>query len=187
MTALQIDQHLNVEILKRDLEPWKGAIVSAYRVLTWEKNYYCVLVFGGISVIYFMLWYLALSVITMISLLAWLIIIIDYLLPTISRLLLSSVIWDEDHEAKYESVCGQIYSIKTIWNAMDKYLFMERKSAMLVIMMSSLLLGFAWMGAVVDNLLLMYLATLLTATWAGMQDNYVLKSITQAILFGKMN
>ncbi|SPP88504.1 blast:ARL-6-interacting protein 1 homolog [Drosophila guanche] len=137
----------NVKQLVQDLQPFKGAIESAHRLLTWEKQYYPGLLFVGISISYATLWYLDLSVITMLFLLVFV------------------------HEEKFEHVCEQIYSFKEHWAAWVQYLFKERLSAVLVTMISLILLAFAWIGANVDNCLLMYLATLLIAIWAGLKYN----------------
>jgi len=48
-----------------------------------------------------------------------------------------------------------------------------------VIIISLGLLALAWIGAIINNLLLMYLATLLIAMWPGLQNKDVFKSITQ--------
>ncbi|SPP88505.1 ARL-6-interacting protein 1 homolog [Drosophila guanche] len=161
----------NVKQLVQDLQPFKGAIESAHRLLTWEKQYYPGLLFVGISISYATLWYLDLSVITMLFLLVFVVNIFHYLLPTISRWLGNALDWDEQHEEKFEHVCEQIYSFKEHWAAWVQYLFKERLSAVLVTMISLILLAFAWIGANVDNCLLMYLATLLIAIWAGLKYN----------------
>jgi len=46
-----------------------------------------------------------------------------------------------------------------------------------VIIISLGLLALAWIGAIINNLLLMYLATLLIAMWPGLQNKDVFKSI----------
>ncbi|EDW25141.1 GL24526 [Drosophila persimilis] len=179
MTTSQVDQKRALNKLKHDLEPFRTAIVSAYGVLTWEKNYYPGVVFGSISVIFLVLWYMDLSVITMLSLLALLTTVLDYVFPTISRLLFSGDNWDGDHEAKFEDVCGQMYSIKANLVVWYEYLFKERKSTVFVIMIGVFLLALAWIGAIVNNLLLMYLGTLLIAMWPGLQEKDVFKGITK--------
>ncbi|SPP83166.1 ARL-6-interacting protein 1 homolog [Drosophila guanche] len=179
MTTSQVDQKRALNKLKHDLEPFRNAIVNVYGVLTWEKNYYPCVVFGTISVIYLVLWLMDLSVITMLSLLALLITVSGYVFPIISGLLFSGVNWDGEYEAKFEDVCGQIHSIKAnlvVWN---EYMFKERKSTVVVIMISSVLLALAWIGAIVNNLLLMYLVSLSVAMWPGLQDKDVFKGITQ--------
>ncbi|KAH8247015.1 hypothetical protein KR032_006950, partial [Drosophila birchii] len=165
--------------LKHDLEPFRTAIVGAYGVLTWEKQYYAGVVFGSISTLYLTLWYLDLSLITLVSLLGLMIILMDYVFPTVSRLLFGSGNWDGDQEAKFEDVCSQVCAIKTNLAAWYEYLFKERKSTVFVIIISIGLLGLAWIGAIINNLLLMYLATLLIAMWPGLQDKDVFKAITQ--------
>ncbi|XP_033241941.1 ARL-6-interacting protein 1 homolog [Drosophila miranda] len=192
MTASDIGKNEKVIKLKHDLERFQAPLVSAYGVLTWEKNYYPVVVFGGISVAYFVLWYMDLSVITLMSLLALLTTISHYFLlwcldrpdfifdffPTkIAGLFWNALIWDSDNEAKFESVCGQMYIIKESLAAWYQYLFKERKSTGLLIVESLVLLAMAWIGSIVNNLLLMYLVTLLIAMWAGLKAKHVFKKL----------
>lgn len=97
-------------------------------MLTWEKQYYAGVVFGSISVLYLTLWYLDLSLITLVSLLGLVSILMDYVFPTVSRLIFGSVNWDGDQEAKFEDVCSQVCTVKANLALWYEYLFKERKS-----------------------------------------------------------
>ncbi|BFG00769.1 ARL-6-interacting protein 1 homolog [Drosophila madeirensis] len=129
----------NAKQLVKDLQPFKGTKESAHRLLTWEKIFYPGLLFVGI---YATLWYLDLSVITMI-LSTFALNMFKHLLTTISRRLENALYWDELHEEKFDRVCEQIYSFKKNWAAWVQYLFNERMSAGLVTMISLILLAFA--------------------------------------------
>ncbi|KAI8045543.1 ADP-ribosylation factor-like protein 6-interacting protein 1 [Drosophila gunungcola] len=181
MSASQVDQKRALNKLKHDLEPFRTAIVGAYGVLTWEKQYYAGVVFGAISVLYLVLWYLDLSLITLLSLLGLLGLILAYVFPTVSRLIFGSGNWDGDQEAKFEDVCGQLCTVKGSLVLSYEYLFKERKSTVFVIIISLGFLALAWIGAIFNNLLLMYLTTLLIAMWPGLQDKDVFKGITQKV------
>ncbi|EDW27827.1 GL19800 [Drosophila persimilis] len=187
MTASDIGNNEMVIKLKHDLERFQAPIVTAYGVLTWEKKYYPVVVLGGISVAYFVLWYMDLSVITLMSLLAllttishyfllWCLDPPDFILDFFSTKM-AGLFWNIDNDAKFESVCGQMYIIKESLAAWYQYLFKERKSTGLVIVKSLVLLAMAWIGSIVNNLLLMYLVTLLIAMWAGLQAKHVFKKL----------
>ncbi|KAH8404275.1 hypothetical protein KR215_005378 [Drosophila sulfurigaster] len=165
--------------LKHDLEPFRNAIVGAYGVLTWEKQYYAGIVFGAISFLYLLLWYLDLSFITLFSLLTLLAFFMDFVLPMVSRLVCSGGKWDGEQEAKFEEVCGQLYNIKSRIGEWYDYLFKERKPTLVVIVISLGLLILAWIGAIINNLLLMYCATVLVALWPGLNEKDVFKSIIQ--------
>jgi len=110
------------------LEPFRTAIVGAYGVLTWEKQYHAGVVFGATSVLYLVLWYLDLSLITLLSLLGLISLVLDYIFPTVSRLIFGGVNWDGDQEAKFEDVCGQVCAVKSNMVLWYEYLFKERKS-----------------------------------------------------------
>eukprot|EP00099_Drosophila_melanogaster_P009897 NP_001262647.1 ADP-ribosylation factor-like 6 interacting protein 1, isoform B [Drosophila melanogaster] len=179
MAASQVDQKRALNKLKHDLEPFRTAIVGAYGVLTWEKQYYAGVVFGVISCLYLVLWYLDLSLITLLSLLGVISILLNYAFPMVSRLIFGGVNWDGDQEAKFEDVCGQVCAVKGSLVVWYEYLFNERKSTVFVIVMSLGLLAMAWIGAIINNLLLMYLATLLILMWPGLQNKDIFKAITQ--------
>lgn len=112
------------------MEPFRNAIVSGYGVLTWEKQYYAGVVFGAISIIYLLLWYMDLSFITLFSLLALLAFFMDFVIPMLSRLVSNGGNWDGEQEAKFEEVCGQLYNIKSSIIDWYDYLFKERKPTM---------------------------------------------------------
>ncbi|XP_033165045.1 ARL-6-interacting protein 1 homolog [Drosophila mauritiana] len=179
MAASQVDQKRALNKLKHDLEPFRTAIVGAYGVLTWEKQYYAGVVFGVISVLYLVLWYLDLSLITLLSLFGVISILLNYAFPKVSRLIFGGVNWDGDQEAKFEDVCGQVCAVKSSVVVWYEYLFNERKSTVFVIVMSLGLLAMAWIGAIINNLLLMYLATLLIVMWPGLQNKDIFKAVTQ--------
>ncbi|KAH8414106.1 hypothetical protein KR222_006888, partial [Zaprionus bogoriensis] len=165
--------------LKHDLEPFRNAIVGAYGVFTWEKQYYAGIIVGAITVIYLLLWYMDLSFITLFSLLTLLAFFMDFVIPTLSRLLASGGKWDGEQEAKFEEVCGQLYGIKTRLVEWYDYMFKERKPTLVVLVISFGLLALAWIGAIINNLLLMYCATVAVAMWPGLNEKDVFKSITQ--------
>nr|ACZ50719.1 CG10326-like protein [Drosophila buzzatii] len=179
MTTSQVDQKRALIKLKHDLEPFRNAIVSGYGVLTWEKQYYAGVVFGAISILYLLLWYMDLSFITLFSLLALLAFFMDFVIPMLSRLVTNGGNWDGEQEAKFEEVCGQLYNIKSRTVEWYDYLFKERKPTMVVIIISVGLLALAWIGAIINNLLLMYCATVLVAMWPGLNEKDVFKSLTQ--------
>ncbi|EDW44829.1 ARL-6-interacting protein 1 homolog [Drosophila sechellia] len=179
MAASQVDQKRALNKLKHDLEPFRTAIVGAYGVLTWEKQYYAGVVFGVISVLYLVLWYLDLSLITLLSLFGVISILLNYAFPKVSRLIFGGVNWDGDQEAKFEDVCGQVCAVKSSVVVWYEYLFNEQKSTVFVIVMSLGLLAMAWIGATINNLLLMYLATLLIVMWPGLQNKDIFKAVTQ--------
>ncbi|XP_030373534.1 ARL-6-interacting protein 1 homolog [Scaptodrosophila lebanonensis] len=179
MKNSQVDQKRALNKLKHDLEPFRTAIVGAYGVLTWEKQYYAGVVFCSVSFMYLLLWYMDLSLITLLSLLALMTIVLDFIFPTLSRIVFRNDHWDGELEAKFEEVCGQVCNIKENLGMWYYYFFKERKSTVFVIIISLGLLLLAWIGAIINNLLLMYLATVMVAMWPGLQDKDVFKSITE--------
>ncbi|ALC45666.1 CG10326 [Drosophila busckii] len=179
MTTPQVDQKRALNKLKHDLEPLRNAIVGVYDLLTWEKQYYAGIVFAAISINYLILWYMDLSCITLFSLLALSAFFGDFALPTLSRLLASGNKWEGEQEAKFEEVCGQLCSIRARATQWYEYLLNERKPTMVVVAISVTLLVVAWIGAIINNLLLMYFATIVVLMWPGLQEKDVFKSLTQ--------
>ncbi|XP_061396739.1 ADP-ribosylation factor-like protein 6-interacting protein 1 [Musca vetustissima] len=177
----QVDQKRAFNKLKHDLEPWRNVIVHIDSLLVWEKNFYPAIIFAAVSIFYLSLWAMDLSIITMVALAGLLGVIFDFLYPTISKLLFNTDQWSGKQEAQFENVVTQLCDIKFLLLGWYEYLFAnkEKKSTVFVIIMSIVLLTLAWIGAIFNNLLLMYFVTLGLAMYPGIQDKGVLNKFKE--------
>lgn len=188
--------------LKHDLEPWRNLIVQLDSVLSWEKNFYPAIIAAAISTFYLLLWALDMSTVTTLALAGLFALAIDFLYPTVSRFLFSPDNWNGNQEEQFERVCTQLCNMKLTLSGWYEYLFSakERKSTLVsmngliiaaqiyyihlkyslykiflqfVTIMSVALLALAWIGTIINNLLLMYFITIVLALYPGVQEKGV--------------
>lgn len=98
--------------LKHDLEGWREVIVHGSSVLNWEKSFYPAITCGIVSVLYVMLWWMQLSVLTTVALVALAICAGDYVLPLLLKFVFKPENWTGVQEKRYEEVCREIFNAK---------------------------------------------------------------------------
>ncbi|XP_055390105.1 ADP-ribosylation factor-like protein 6-interacting protein 1 [Condylostylus longicornis] len=177
-----VDQKRAFNKLKHDLENWRELILLCNSVLKWEKPFYPGIIFGGISVTFLILWWLDLSVLTLICSLALKTVLFDYFYPMISKFIFKPESWTGAQESKFEDVCNELCVIKDKINSLSEILFnaKQEKSTLFVIAVSAALLFGAYIGSVIDNLLLAYIAILGLGFYPGLQQQgYVGKAMAQ--------
>lgn len=180
------------------MEPWRNLIVHLDSVLSWEKNYYPAIITATISGFYLLLWALDMSTVTTLALVGLFSLALDYVYPSVSRFLFSPDNWNGNQEEQFERVCTQLCYLKAVLTGWYEYLFSakERKSTLVsgkmrptffeitnclyfqfVTIMSITLLTLAWIGTVINNLLLMYLITMVMCLYPGMQQKNLLYKV----------
>ncbi|GAB0086794.1 hypothetical protein DMENIID0001_009760 [Sergentomyia squamirostris] len=106
------EQKKQLNKLKHDLEDWREVILHGSRILTWEKAFYPGIIFAAASVLFLLLWFLDLSVLTLISLgLLWLN-LLDYLYPFVGKILFKPENWTGVQEKEFEMICVKIFHAK---------------------------------------------------------------------------
>lgn len=98
--------------MKHDLESFRELILIIRSVLIWEKNFYPGIIFGVISTFFAFLWYLDLSVLTLISLFLLTVTIVDYGFPIISKTIFKPEKWTGSDERKFEIVIQELVHVK---------------------------------------------------------------------------
>lgn len=176
---MSVEQKRAYNKLKHDLEPWRNLIVHLDTVLSWEKNYYPAIIAATISSFYLLLWALDMSTVTTLALVGLFSLALDYVYPSVSRFLFSPDNWNGNQEEQFERVCTQLCYLKTLLSGWYEYLFSakERKSTLFVTIMSVTLLTLAWIGTVINNLLLMYVITMVMCLYPGMQQKNLLYKV----------
>lgn len=175
----QVDQKRAFNKLKHDLEGWRELIVLTNSFLKWEKKFYPGVIFGMVSLVFMVLWYMDLSTLTLVSLGGLLAVIFDYGYGIVARFLFNPENWSGVMENQFEEVCNEICSTKMKLCSWYTFLFTakEQKSTMFLIIVSVVLLGLAWIGAVIDNLLLTYLLTLCVALYPGLHHHGFINTV----------
>ncbi|XP_067633789.1 ADP-ribosylation factor-like protein 6-interacting protein 1 isoform X2 [Eurosta solidaginis] len=176
---MSVEQKRAYNKLKHDLEPWRNLIVQLDSVLTWEKNFYPAIIAATITAFYLLLWALDMSTVTTLALAGLFGLAIDLFYPFLCRFLFSPDNWNGNQEEQFERVCTQLCNLKLMLSGWYEYLFSakERKSTLFVTIVSVVLLALAWIGALINNLLLMYLITMMLAMYPGVQEKNVFHTI----------
>lgn len=180
---LTSDEKKQFNKTKHDLEAYREVILLANSVLKWEKKFFPAVLFGAISLVYAILWYLDFSVLTLIALGLLFTTLLDYFFPIASRFVFKSDNWTGTQEKKFEEVCHELFKVKSKLYSAYQHVFAskEDKSTMLTIATAGTLVVLAWIGATIDNLLLSYLATLGLAFYPGLSHNGMLNRVKSII------
>lgn len=102
----------NFNKLKHDLELWREAILLATSVLKWDKPVYASLVGVAVTLGYIIIWYLDLSVLTLVSLLGIAAVVLDYAYPIVAGMVFRADAWSGAHEKRYEQVCRELCTVR---------------------------------------------------------------------------
>lgn len=179
--------------LKHDLEGWREVIVHSSGVLKWEKNFYPGITCGAVTFLYLVLWWMDLSVLTTVALIALTICAGDFALPLLLKFVFKPENWTGAQEKKYDQCCVEIYNSKVqLCNLWIRFCnAKEQKSTMVsgiewnscvsseseinlefrfqfVILVSIALLLLAWIGSTMNNMFLCYLLTLAVVNYPGL-------------------
>ncbi|XP_055682789.1 ADP-ribosylation factor-like protein 6-interacting protein 1 [Lutzomyia longipalpis] len=164
------DQKKQLNKLKHDLEDWREIILHASRILTWEKPFYPAVIFAAVTLQFLLLWYLDFSELTLFALTLLWFNLLDYVYPIVGKLLFKPDKWTGVQEKEFEGICVAIFNAKQCICGIFHTIIAakEKKSTLFVVVVSGILLFLAWIGSTIDNLLLSYLATLLTVYYPGL-------------------
>lgn len=119
--------------LKHDLEGFREIILVLSSVLKWEKKFYPGVIFGAITFLFLVLWYLSLSILTLVSLIGLIAIIIDYGFPIVSKVVFKPENWTGAQEKQYEEVCTELSTIKVKLCSFTKYLCVPKEEKTIVV------------------------------------------------------
>lgn len=116
--------------MKHDLEDWREAILHINSLLKWEKNFFAGIIGGAVSVAFLLIWWMDLSVLTMVSLAGLTVVVLDYVYPIVSKFVFSADQWTGVQEKRYEEVCQELCNVRRCVDALVHCIFVgkERKS-----------------------------------------------------------
>lgn len=87
-------------------------IVHGSSVLNWEKSFYPGITCGIVTVLYLILWWMQLSVLTTLALLGLVLCAGDYAVPLLLKFVFKPENWTGVQEKRYEQVCREIFNAK---------------------------------------------------------------------------
>jgi len=173
----------DVSKLKKDLESYRELMLPINKVLEWEQNFYPAILVGVTTFIFAIVWYLEPSVLTTVCLLGVLVCAGDFALPTISSFLFRSGEWTVVQEREYEAICVRIQHAKQHCTDLCSYLTelkKEKPKAYLLVLVGTFAV-LAWLGSLIDNLLLTYLLVVGLLLVPGLRKRGILQIVTNKI------
>jgi len=167
----------SVSQLKNSLTPYKQIIPNLHAFFTWKKQFYPLLIFAYITIIYLLIWLLDLSVLSTVSIVGFVVTVADFFLPGIIASFCDSKKWSEKDDERFDQVCTELSNVVTkvtgyysSWSEMR-----QSKSKIYYISLFSALLTLAWIGNTFNNLFLAYVLTLSAALFPGLKHHNILK------------
>jgi di/tricarboxylate transporter len=166
--------------LKKDLEGYRELILPLNKVLEWEQNHYPAILVAAITFLFAIIWYLEPSVLTSFSLIGLTLCLVDFVVPTISGYLFASAEWTVIQERQFEAICVRLLNAKRHCSNTKtalQQLKNEKPKAYLLVMMGAFAV-LAWIGSLIDNLLLTYLLVVFLALVPGLRKHGILQRVT---------
>lgn len=99
--------------IKYDLEGWREIILLINSVLKWERQYYPGVIFGITTFLFLLIWYLDFSILTLLSIIALIYTLTDYMMPMLAKIVFKPNAWTGVQEKQYEEICTEICVAKT--------------------------------------------------------------------------
>ncbi|KAG4075668.1 hypothetical protein HA402_003493 [Bradysia odoriphaga] len=176
------DQKKMLNKMKHDLEGNREIVLHLNSILKWEKKFFPGLIFGFSTILFLVLWYLDLSTMTMATLMLLIMSVVDVGFPVVSKFIFKPENWTGEHEKQFENVCGEICVAQlAICNALSYVFAKEAKSPVSSIITIVVLIALAYIGAVVDNLLLSYLGFLAIMFYPGLLHHGIVNMVKEKV------
>ncbi|XP_008559270.2 ADP-ribosylation factor-like protein 6-interacting protein 1, partial [Microplitis demolitor] len=171
------------------MECWREIILPLNSILLWEKSWYPGLIFGATSLIFFMIWMMEPAFLTIVSMTLLLLALADYLVPIVASTFISSSAWNGQKERKLDEICQSVSEILLQAQAIWKFILNARSNrpnfyyGSITLCLSLL----AWIGNVVNNLLLIYLTLMVVLLLPGLRHKGRAQSTFKSLYNQLMN
>jgi len=169
--------------LQSDLTGYKHLLLPLNKVLEWEEPHYPGALVGIVTFMFAIIWYLEPSVLTCFSLMGLVMCLIDFVVPTVTSYCFSTSEWGAAEEGQYEAICSRmLHARQHISNAFTSLndLKKDKPKAYLLVMMGIFAM-LAWIGSLMDNLLLTYLFVVFVMLIPGLRRHGILQKATKQI------
>ncbi|GAB6020410.1 hypothetical protein CHUAL_003111 [Chamberlinius hualienensis] len=171
-----------VKLFRHSLEGWRYVLLPLDNLLLWRRVYDPAILIGFNSILFSLLWYYQPSVLSTFSVLGIICCLTDYFVPLITTNFFDQNKWSGKNEKHYEEVC---YRLAVLWTniqcfpALLNYL-KETMPKMYFIVILSILTALAWVGNLMDNLLLTYLIINVLLLLPGLKYHGILNRYTKS-------
>ncbi|XP_041364470.1 ADP-ribosylation factor-like protein 6-interacting protein 1 [Gigantopelta aegis] len=167
--------------IKKDMEGWREVLIPLNKLLNWEKPYYPAIIVGFTTFVFMLIWYFEPSVLTTFSLIGLFMCIIDFIVPMVGPMLYSNTQWTVVQEQEFEQICIRLWNAKVHFNNFKEtmsQLKTEKPKVYFIVVMGMLIL-FAWIGSLFDNMLLTYLIVNVALLQSGLRRHAVVRKYIQ--------
>jgi len=168
--------------LKTDMESYRQLLIPINKVLEWEESHYPAILVGLITLLFALIWTMEPSVLTCFSLIGLVICLIDFVVPAVTTYFFATAEWSEVQEEQYEAICQRVLNFKAhIANAKNTLMDLkaDKPKAYLLVMMG-IFACTAWLGSLMDNLLLTYLMVLFIILLPGLHKHGIIQKMTNS-------
>jgi hypothetical protein len=170
--------------IQTQLNKYRGFILPLHKVLEWEPSYYPAVVIGILTFVFALVWYIEPSVITTFSVIGILVCLTEFAAPVVSNKFFKQPDnWTELEEIHFERSCTRFLNAKKHvtdgWNRLLK-LKTEKPNVYLVVV-CGVLITLAWIGSLIDSLLLAYLIVAISTLVPGLRKHGILQKVTDLL------
>ncbi|XP_070495507.1 ADP-ribosylation factor-like protein 6-interacting protein 1 isoform X1 [Chironomus tepperi] len=169
--------------VKHDLEQWREVLCIMNGVLKWEQSFFPGIIFGVLTFLFIILWWLDLSSLTLIAFITMLITILDYGYPLVSKFIFKPENWSGTQEKLYENIIQEIVDVKLCIEGSISSFFNSRaeRSTFYLITVTAGSIFLAYIGSTFNNLFLLYLVVLVFAMYPGLKEKGIVKLVLDQI------
>ncbi|XP_013790134.1 ADP-ribosylation factor-like protein 6-interacting protein 1 [Limulus polyphemus] len=172
------DEEDQVKTLKYNLDGWKKVLHPFYSILMWEQPYYPAILAVMVTLEFILLWYFEPSLLTTLSLLGVTVCVADYAVPIVCVTFFDATKWTDAEERKFEEICKSVILVKQqtcdFWTSVIQ--LRDTKPVLYFVSVMSVLLLVAWIGSVINNLVLAYFLELGLVMLPGLKHQGILQN-----------
>jgi len=158
--------------LKQQLTDWRQLVLRLHSVLIWEASDVCPVILSLlVSLVFLLIWYMDVSVLTTLSVMGIVGSVVDYALPVLNHHLFDPSKWSASDETKLEKICSELSANWTVINSAygDWQRMKSANPKLYYAVLLCSLLALSWVGNVVHNLVLTYLLVLFVVLFPGLK------------------
>jgi len=179
-----VEETTDVTKLKEEWQNYRVLFIPLDKVFEWNPPHFPAITIGILTFLFALVWYLEPSALTTLSLLLLVVGCVEVSLPVLSNHFYSIPDnWNAELEAHHERACVRLSHAKrhmnNAWSSL-MHLKKDKPSLYLLTILAALLVG-AWIGSLMDNLLLVYLIVLVATLVPGLRKHGILQKITAHI------
>jgi len=155
------------------LDDWKEILVHAKRVVDWEEAFHPGVIFGVVTLLFLLIWYMEPTFLSFLSLVCLVITLADYLLPLAVPRIFPADNWNADLQSRYSVICDSLVGMKYESRALffrAQQIKADRPRLYLALT-SVALLFLAWIGSALGDFTLLYLISLSASLFPGAIKN----------------